>query len=187
MSTNVATANKSEAGAKPAETKKPRTMLVLDATAIPGGGPREHQQLVGGVLTTFTFQPGKPLELAYEIAVKFLRHGPAAFRLVDAEGKVLEYKTRPRQPEELGAGEHLVLAPEETVARYDELSNTALMARALELPMGEAFAKAQDKLDRGKLIAFIRDAKLAIKKANTVNEADKDAFVPEVDDDELAA
>lgn len=161
---------------------KPPTLYVIDSTAV--SGPRTHSQTIQGIDRNFTFEPGKPLPLPIAVAKKFLRH--EAFKLSDAEGNVRQFKRRPKQPEELGAGERINLTAEETVARFDELSTDALQARALELPNSDAFA---DKPDRFKMIEFLIAAKAAQVKANLDKEPEvaADAFTPDADLDEAAA
>lgn len=181
----MATATDTASDAKPAKkTPAEQTVLVLDTTAV--DGPRTHEQIVKGAVKPFTFKPGEPLDLPVPIAVKFLRH--PAFRPVNAKGETIAYERPPRQPEDLGAGERLVLADSETVARYDELGTKALLQRALEMPNGEQFATT-DKPDRGELVKFILETKAAQRKANASKEPDvgKDAFVPDAELEDEAA
>lgn len=170
--------------------KKPaaaRTVLVLDTTATPESGPRKHELIVQGAVKTFTFDPGKPTGLPPEIAAKFLRH--EAFKLVNAKGEVQEYRRRPKQPDELEAGETIELSENETIAHFDELSSAALFQRALEMPGGEKFARSEKKPDRAEMIAFIKSHVAARAKANQSRERDigADEFVPELEPDEEAA
>ena len=178
--TNLKNANASET-AKP---KAASMLLVIDTTAIEG--PRVHEMIVDGVAKPFTFERGKPLALPFAIAAKFLKH--EAFKLVDEKGNLIAYKRRPKQPDELGAGEQLKLTDEQTVANFDELSNSALLARALEIPGGEQFAAA-DKPPRADMIAFLVTTAKAKKAANASKEKDvgEGEFIPEADLDEEAA
>lgn len=175
-------ANEPKADAKPAERKK---MRVLDTTAVPGGANRHHEQIVDGIARTFIFEPGKGLELPAEIAVKFLKTD--GFKLVDDDNNVVVYERPPRQPEDLGAGEKLVLAPNETVARYDELTNAALVKRAAPMPGGEVFARSA-QLDRAAVIRFIMDTKAKLAAANVSKDKDigDDEFLPPAETDEAA-
>lgn len=161
--------------AKPdAKPKSPALMLVLDTTAAPGA-PRIHEQTVDGLNRQFTFEANKGLPLEPAIAAKFLRHD--AFKLVDEANNVIPYARPPRQPEDLQAGEKLSLGKDETVARYDELTNAALLKRALPLPGGERFA---DNPERGAVIAFILDTKAKMAESNKAKTPDvgKDDFIP---------
>jgi hypothetical protein len=159
-----------------AAAKKPQTMLVLDMTAQPGNPPREHQQIVDGRVQTYKFEPGVPLPLAPAVAVKFLRH--EAFQLVDKEGQIVPYQRRPKQPDELGAGEQFKLADNETIARYDELSNASLLHRALELPGGEKFGGMADAPKRTDLIDFIAKTIVERRKANTSSDREEGSYTP---------
>lgn len=182
------------------ETKpaaKPQLFHVVDTTATPDdidgngktiSGARVHEQLVDGVKRSFRFEHGKPLAMPKAIAMKFLRHD--SFRLTNEEGEPIEFKRAPRQPDELGAGERLVLKPEETVARLDELSIPALQQRVLPHPGGEKFAAVPAKADRasleafrGEMVQFLLDIKAALAKANTSRERDVGAgeFTPEAE------
>lgn len=168
-----------------AEGKKPPAKLyVIDTTAKPGAS-RTHDILIDGVTKPFTFEYGKPSELPFAVAMKFLKHD--AFKMADAEGNLIEFKRRPKQPEELQAGETLKLADDETVARLEELSTTALHTRVLEMPGGERFA--QNPV-RDEMLEFIIAHKA---KARAVNAAKPDVgsgeFTPEpeLDDDYSAA
>lgn len=169
----------------PKKDTKPAHLLVLDSTATEG--PRTHEQIVDKIVTPYTFERGKPLRLPYAVAAKFLQHD--AFKCVNEEGKIIAWQRRPRQPEELGAGERLKLADNETIARYDELSSAALFQRAVELPGGERFAKAGQRPERTDMIAFITEAAVLKKKANVSNEKDigEGEFVPEAEAEEDAA
>lgn len=160
----------------------PAVFYVLDTTAVEGN--RIHEQRIDGIIKSFTFSPGKPLELAPAIALKFLKHD--AFKACDKDGNLVAYKRPPKQPDELQAGEQIKLAEDETVARYSELSTLALQHRAVQMQGGERFA---DKPDRKDMIAFIVETKAKFKKANTSKEADvgPNDFVPESDLEEEAA
>ncbi|TIW14897.1 MAG: hypothetical protein E5V70_05250 [Mesorhizobium sp.] len=73
--------------------KKPAdagVMYVIDMTATPNSGPREHDMMVDGVVRSIKFVPGKPYKMPREVAVKFLRIS-TAFKLTDADGNVLAW------------------------------------------------------------------------------------------------
>lgn len=185
-STNIETGGATGAlAAKPkasAPKAAPKTYLVLDSTAK--DGPRIHEMLVNGAVRPFVFKPGEALELDAPIALKFLKHD--AFWAVNAKGERIAISRRPRQPEELGAGERFRLGENETVANYTELTTDALIHRAVELPGGEQYATGAP--DRAAIIAFIKQTTEANRKANTVNENDADGYTPEAElDDEAEA
>jgi response regulator RpfG family c-di-GMP phosphodiesterase len=185
FSMSTAATAEAEKPAAAAKAKPPAPaaakLFVLDTTAIEG--KRIHEQLVNGHVKQFTFEPYKGTELDAAVAAKFLQH--EAFKRVDEAGNEIEYQRPPRQPEQLQAGETLKLAGNETVARFDELTNTSLLKRACALPGGEKFI---DTKDRPGLIKFIIDAKAKLAAANkAAPEVSKDEFVPEADYDEEAA
>lgn len=152
-------------------------LFVLDTTAV--DAPRTHEMIVDGVVRAFTFERGKPLALPPIIALKFLRH--EAFLLVNERGEAIPYQRRPRQPDEMPTNTPFVLAPNETVARFDELTGMALYQRAVELPGGEKFTPD----DRNALIEFLIAARKAEKPAA---ELDEEEFTPAPEPDEdLAA
>ncbi len=180
---------------KPEAPKKAAApvMYVLDSTARPDSidqqgrvvsGSRIHEQIVDGTLKTFTFKQGEPQALHPAVALKFLKH--EGFLLTDAEGNVQPFSRRPKQPEELGAGETIKLKDDETIAQLDELSNAALQGRVLEMTGGEKFATSTN---RAAMIDFIVKAKVANRKANTSKERDVGEmdFVPLAEPDEEAA
>lgn len=192
MSATAATAEKApkaEDQPKLAKAKTPNKMFVIDTTAQPDttaengqivSGARTHIMPFNGRSLPCKFEHAKPLELPTEVAVKFLKND--GFILTDKDGNPLEYKRRPRQPEELEAGERIALSPDETIARYDELSNGSLQKRALELPGGEKFAGVN--APRAAMIDFIKAAREAIQKANTSKVPDvvADEFVPDAEE-----
>lgn len=169
--------------------KKAEPWFVLDTTAQPDQyvnnivvpGARVHDQMVDGRRRSFKFEQGKPVEMPAAIAMKFLRD--PAFIRTDAKGVEVDYLRTPKQPDELGAGERMVLKDNETIARIDELSGPALLQRAVALPGGEKFGLSETKPDRAEMIAFIVAAKAEIRKANTSKESDRgrDEFVPEAE------
>lgn len=129
----------------------PAQMFVLDTTCRPGdNAKRTHDMPINGQVRPITFEYGKPLPLPREVALKFLEH--AEFLHTDVEGNVLPFQRRPKQPEDLGAGETLVLKEDETIARFDELSTIALQNRVIAKNGGEKFAASSD---RGSMIAFL--------------------------------
>lgn len=158
-------------------------LYVLDSTAVTGQGNRTHSQMVDGIETPYVFEPGKPLGIPAAIAIKFLKH--EAFKLCDEKGTLLPFKRRPKQPDELEAGETLKLSDEECIARYDELSDRSLQARVLELPGGEKFATNPS---RQAIIDFLVEKKAEARKINAAApERGRDDFVPEADIDEEEA
>jgi hypothetical protein len=156
--------------------KVPATLFVIDTTALPAKPPREHEMIVDGLIKVFKFEPTVPLELPIAVAIKFLKH--AEFKRTNKDGELQPYHRRPKQPDELKAGERFTLGDHQTVALYSELTNVALFQRAMELPRGEMLP---DKGNRQALIDFIAKAEIEKRKANAAKQGDlvESGFVPE--------
>jgi hypothetical protein len=174
-----------QAAAQPQPTAAPAApaaeAYVLDTTATALNPVRNHEQVMDGAIKVFTFHHGKPLPMSWPAAIRFLRH--EAFKLTDKDGNLREYQHRPKQPDELGAGERFKLGEDEVVARYGELSIKALYARTLELPGGEQFQANAFKSEaeaRTTMVGFIKKMKKQMAEANKSQERDvgADAFVP---------
>lgn len=185
---NRKTTDAEAAGSIPKAAAAPAKWFVVDTTAVPSAenptGKRVHDQLVGGQPKQFAFEPHKGTEMAPEIAAKFLQHD--GFKRVDADGNEVAYERPPRQPEQLQAGEQIVIGRDETVARLDELTNQALWRRVMTIPGGEKFAANPN---RPAVIAFIVEHKAKVAAANRSKERDikSDEFVPTADYDEEEA
>jgi hypothetical protein len=136
------------------------TLYVMDTTATPAYPTRTHEHLIDGVPTQFTFAVGQKLPLSIDKALKFLKD--PAFIVTDADGK--RYDPTPKEPTGAAAVE---LAPNELIARIDELSTDALVIRAKQINGGEGFKK-QD--GREKIIAFLIE-KTAATRANEAARA----------------
>jgi len=181
----------------PPASDKPvaKVLHVLDTTAMPDSvgadgrpvsGARTHQMPFEGGIKSFTFQHGTPLPLPPAMALKFLKHYPA-FLLTDEQGNPQPYNRRPKQQNELEAGERLIIKDDETVARYDELSNSALQRRILEMPDSDKFAAANPS--RTEMIAFIvsRNVKVKEETRAKVPDVTENEFVPMAELEEEAA
>jgi hypothetical protein len=168
-----------------APKKADAKLYVLDTTAVISEdnktGYRVHLMNVEGAVKPFTFKPGEPLPLPPAVALRFLKS--EGFVRTDEKGNVLKFERPPRQPDELQAGETLTLKPNETVARYEELSTPALQHRVLEMEGAEKFAT--DKPDRKAMIAFIMERKAELARANTskVRDIGPDEYLPEAEQD----
>ena len=166
------------AGSKPKpdsteRAKLPETLYVLDTTALPSRGPREHEMIVSDargqkLRKAFKFEPGVPLELPFAVAIKFLKI--PEFKRSDKDGNLLPYQRQPKQPNELGAGERFALADHQTVADYHELATMNLLQRVYELPGGELLEKSTDRENipafREKLINFLIRTTVERREAN---------------------
>lgn len=162
-------------------------LYVVDRSATAITGPRVHELLdPNGVARPYKFEPYTPNRLPLAIALKFLKS--EGFVLTDADGNEQEFRRTPKRPEELAAGEQLAIKPDETIARYDELSTKALFFRCAVLPGGEVVAQSNN---RGAMIRFIIDHFEAIKRKNSERErrygadAGLDEFTPPAEADDF--
>jgi len=146
------------------------TTTTADRTTDAGvlvSGRRTHHMIVDGVVKPYTFEHGKPLEVEYAIAQRFLEI--EGFRLADEKGNVQPFVRLPKQPEHLQAGEKLKFADDETIARLSELTTQALQRRAFQMAGGEYFANSND---RAAIAGFIVENRKARQKANLSKESD---------------
>lgn len=162
-------------------------LYVVDRSATARSGPRTHELLdASGYARPYTFEPFKPVLLPLAVALKFL--ASEGFVLTDAHGTEQPFRKAPKRPEDLVAGEKLELKPDETVARYDELSTKALFFRCAVLPGGEVVAQSND---RNAMIRFIVDHYETLRRKNSQREArigadeGLDEFTPPADFDEF--
>lgn len=151
----MATPNTSNSPAeKSAEklAKKPDTLFVQDTTCAAGAGAREHVQIVGGIETTFSFEYKKKVEMDKAIAHKFLK--TAEFIVTDHDGKVIERS--PDQPDQHSIKPFL-LKEDQVIAQLTELSDQALLKRAMQMVGGERMQHS----GRDRVIAFLMAARRA--------------------------
>lgn len=168
-----------------------RKAFLIDTTAQPdnqiaGGqvvpGHREHSMMVNGTIRTYRFEHNKPVEMPWAVAAQFLR--TPSFLLTNANGDPISFKGPPRQPDELQAGERIVVALDETIARLEELQHSALLLRALRMPNGESMAQV---MDRETIIEFIITSKRATQQKNAIDERKADgfaSFIPQAEEEE---
>lgn len=145
----------------PAEAPRETLIHVLDTTAKTRS--RVHEVEVKGVLQQLEFKPGKPIQLPFHVAAKFLRH--EGFIRTDEHGTPMDWEPLPKQPGDLQAGEKLVLTPDQTVARLSELNFEALQRRAVLLPGGDEIATRPNVTSK-ELASFIAEQTAKIAKAN---------------------
>jgi hypothetical protein len=135
---------------KPA--KKPDTLFVQDTTCTPNGGAREHVQIIGGAEKTFSFEYKKKVEMPSAVAMKFLKI--AEFIVTDHEGKTVERV--PDQPDQ-HAIKPFLLKEDQVIAQLTELSDNALLKRAMQMVGGERMQHS----GRDRLISFLLAARRA--------------------------
>lgn len=124
-------------------------------------GARRHEQLVDGAVKVFSFEHAVPTKLPFAIAMKFLK--TEGFVLTDENGKPIEFERVPDQPNAANSAQ-FKLAGNQVVARYDELSQEALLIRAAQLPGGEVFKK---NAKRAEIIDFLIKTRAELEKINS--------------------
>lgn len=135
---------------------KGETLFVTDLTANAQHPVRTHEMIVDGNIQSFDFQQRTRLELPYAVAMKF---NQAGFEVRDHEGRIVP---RPADPKNLSATEGVKLGPDQVVAGLDELSQSALVARAVVLAGGDRLGPTTP---RASLIKFIKQARTKLIEA----------------------
>lgn len=119
------------------ETVKEPVYKVIDTSATNEAPTRVHDIFYNGKTERITFKAGEPTELPQGLAMKFNQDG---FIVIDENGET--YKPPVAKSEVVT--KHL--NDGEVVARLDELTIEALMARAALLPGGEKVKKSKKEL-----------------------------------------
>lgn len=144
-------------------------VIVIDSSCTPESPVREHtMRMPDGTFEKVVFRYGIQTILDYALGVKFNQEG---FIVLDAETQL-----RLRTPPKTDGTVRMKIAPDEVVAKYDELSDAALRMRAATTPGGEEFIIG-DHLDRDAVIAFLINP----RGSNPKQEPAQD---PEQEDDE---
>ncbi len=164
-------------------------LKVLDTTATPEGGNRRHEIMIEGRVRAYTFEPGVPLGMPDTHARKFIEID--SFHVIDDDGNRL----RTLIPISRGYGKQTpkgaLLASDECIARLDELTFEALLARCGPLPGGERMKRTDTKET---LVAFLLAAraakvampvprKIAAEDVDDADEDDLDSIIPRVAED----
>lgn len=128
------------AGANTLALKKDEidNLVVEDPSCNATYRERTHELMVGGQPKIFVFKYGEKMELPRPEAMKFLKAG---FTVKDATGSKIEQT--PVQP----AGGKIILADDQTVATFAELSQEALWKRCLQEVGGEKLSRSDSKRD----------------------------------------
>lgn len=126
------------------------TVFVTDSTATPGYPTRTHEIIVNGNNVQYEFQHGKSCEMPYAHGMKFL--GIESFEVKHRDGTRIP--TLPNVAERANGQQPPKLRPDEVIAKFDELSEEALIRRSNAIPGGERFT---GQSDRDALIGFLLD------------------------------
>lgn len=116
---------------------------VWDTSATHSVRQREHEIIFNGEIETIHFEYNKPTLMPFEKAIKFRQEGfivkdPNGFQVVGPNKQVDTITDK--------------LAPDEVIARLDELTIESLIVRAVMRPGGEHYSKSSSKTD---LIKFL--------------------------------
>lgn len=139
-----------------------KKLAVIDTSATADCPVRVHDMMVNGEWKRIEFNFGKPTVLDYAVAMKFNLPG---FIVRDAD----ENEIAP--PPVTSDAVAFQLAPDEIVARYDELTNEALVMRCVVKHGGERFVSGEGT--RKEMIGFLLGVDMPETITETVPEADE--------------
>lgn len=132
--------------------------LVTDLNATDSSGPRSHVMRERYVYPNgrsemrdvkYTFEPGKPTEIARTVALRFAKVDPS-FEVKTPDGYIIKPSTH-----KTDAGAEIALDPGQVVATVDELTDKALLDRAMAFPGAEHLPAKPKRAD---LIKFVLSA-----------------------------
>lgn len=150
-----------------------KLFCVIDSSVTNDHPKRVHEVMVNGVLQRVEFNLGAETLLPYEVAVKFTQDG---FRVFEKDSTV-EIKAPPKTDETV----RIRIKDDEVVAKYDELTLSALQLRAASRPGGEKFMAVDAK--KAEIVAFLR----GVSPLSVDVEASADgSLIDDSEDDENA-
>ncbi len=128
-------------------TEDNKQLRVIDQSANAECPVRVHDVIVNGQIEKITFEHGRETLLPYHIGVKFMQDG---FIVMDIESNI-----QMQCPAKTDETVRIRINEDEVVARYDELTDSALKLRAAARDGGEKFLLDKD-VDRNKIITFLK-------------------------------
>lgn len=137
--------------------------LVIDSSVNEDNPVREHEIIVKGQIIPVVFRLGEPKILPFEHAMKFMKDG---FTVKEVNGSDINL---PAVPTDSVSAQ---LAPDETVAKYSELTFSALKLRAAQKSDGDIYLEAKEE-DRLEIISFLMGEVPAVE-VDTVEADDGD-------------
>lgn len=146
-----------------------KKVQVIDLSCTAENDHRKHEVIVNGDIVSVDFYHGQPTILSYEIGMKFVKPG----------FKVLENGVEYELPAEKPVGGALQLQPDEVVAKYTELTLSALQIRAAGRVGGEVFLSSNDESE---IISFLKGEKGASFAADFVD--DEENLLDDEDDED---
>lgn len=165
---------KSATNKKPAAVKaasKPSFYSVVDTSATAKVQHRIHDIQVDGGVQQVEFHYGKPTQMGFSQAMKFLKEG---FIVRDPKGAVVirPTETTLELSSQFGAGK--------VVAHLHELNRDALYTRAVSLPGGEKLSNTSTASELAEFIFNVTKSKLdASKRAQPRDQVVDDEQQPE--------
>lgn len=151
---------------------------VKDLNAI--AGPRRHEPVKGTTYDLSAEGDGTPMPM--EHAVVFLRD--KAFAVFNEKGQKVATMPQGATSQTISEAGGVKLAPGDTVARFTELTQTALMARVSAIPGGERMKK---NTRRETLVMFLMEhAEKQAPKADEDRITDRQVEAMGEDQDALA-
>lgn len=146
-----------------------RTLLVVDSSCTEEAKERTHDIIVDGRVISVTFKHGEDTVLPFEQGVKFMCDG---FVVTECGGAEL---TLPAIATDNVSAQ---IGPDECLAKYTELTISALKLRAAQKEGGEIYLDADDE-DKEDLIAFI----MGESPVDEAEEAEEDKSL--IDEDQI--
>lgn len=146
-----------------------KQLRVIDQSANSECPVRVHDVIVNGQIEKISFEHGRETILPYHIGVKFMQDG---FIVMDIESKI-EMKCPAKTDETV----RIRINEDEVVARYDELTDSALKLRAAARAGGEKFLIDKD-VDRNQIITFLKHPQILEIEEEEISEPDE-IIVPE--------
>ncbi len=130
--------------------EKGKFLEVIDSSTTETHRERTHDIIVNGEVIPITFVFGKRTILPFEQGIKFMKDG---FEVKEVDGDSLEL------PAVASENVQFQLKKDECVAKYTELTLSALKLRAAKKNGGEMYLDATDE-DREDIISFITGEEL---------------------------
>lgn len=145
----------------------PDTLFVQDLNCSPRYPQRQHEiPMAGGHIELIDFKHGQKVKLPFGVAMRFTRD--PSFRITDKEGNIFD-----PAPKLVDTSLPLQIAVNECVAEFRDLTQEALLRRAVVEIGGEKMTGRTPKKD---IIAFL----IALNEAKSAEKA------PEGDEEEVS-
>lgn len=138
---------------------KEKTVYVLDTSATGESPVRSHDVFYNGKIERVEFKFGQPTPMPFDLGCKFMLPG---FIVKDGDG--LDMSAPPVTVDAV----KFQIGDDEIVAKYEELTQEALMLRALGRVGGEQFAD-NHTATRAELITFLKTKSEEVQDEDSVD------------------